>query len=107
MIIFNQPARPAREVVGQELEDLIESMGGHEAVRESFLRHEERYNRFYSRWAEFVSKYPGQFVALTGDDTVLTSETLEGIFAEIDGRGFRRGDCVVKYIKAESEVWIL
>ena len=107
MLISKHPVRPAREVVGQELEDLIESLGGHEAVRDSFLRHEERTNRFYSRWAEFESKYPGQFVALTGDDTVLTSETLQGIFAEIDGRGFRRGDCVVKYIQAESEVWIL
>ena len=107
MIKCNQPVRPAREVVGQELEDLIESMGGHEAVRESFLRHEERYNRFNSRWDEFASKYPGQFVALTADDTVLVSETLQGIIAEIDGRGFRRRDCVMKYIQAESEMWLL
>ena len=107
MIKFNQPVRPAREVVGQELEDLIESMGGHEAVRESLRRFEERCDRFYGRWAEFVSKYPDHFVALAVDDTVLASETLEGIFAEIDGRGFRRGDCVVKYVSAKPEVWIL
>ena len=107
MLISKHPVRPAREIVGQELEDLIESLGGHEAVRDSFLRYGERCDRFYSRWAEFASRYPDHFVALAGDDTVLASETLEGIFDEIDGRGLRRGDCVVKYIKDESEVWLL
>jgi hypothetical protein len=28
MIVFNGPVRPAREITGQELEDLIESLGG-------------------------------------------------------------------------------
>ena len=107
MIIFNQPVRPAREVTGQELEDLIESLGGHAAVRDGILRYGERCDLFDSRRAEFTAKYPDHFVALASDDTVLASETLQGVFEEIDRRGLHRGDCVVKYVAAKPEVWIL
>ena len=106
VVISTQPVRLARRVTGQELEDLMASLGGREAVRESIQRHGECLARFNSRWDEFAAKHPDHFVALAGDDTVLASETLEGIFGEIDLRGFRRGDCVVKYVSAKPEMWI-
>ena len=107
VVISSQPTRPAREVTGQELEDLIASLGGHEAVREGIRWYGERCARFNSRWDEFTAKYPDHFVALAGDDTVLASETLEGIFGEIDRRGRHRGDCVVKFVSANPEMWVL
>ena len=107
MIIFNQPVRPAREITGQELEDLIESLGGHKAVREGLQRYGERCDRFNSRWDEFTAKYPDHFVALADDGTVLASETLEGIFGEIDRRGLHRGYCVVRFVSAKPEMWVL
>ena len=107
VVISSQPTRPAREVTGQELEDLIESLGGHEAVREGLQQYGERCDLFDSRWDEFTAKYPDHFVALAGDDTILASETLEGIFDKIDRRGLRRGDCVVKFVSAKPEMWVL
>lgn len=107
VVISSQPTRPAREVTGQELEDLIESLGGHEAVRESLQRYGERCELFNSRWDEFTTKYPDHFVALAGDNTVLASETLDGIFGEIDRRGLRRRDCIVKFVSAKPETWVL
>ena len=101
VVISSQSVRPAREIKGQELEDLIASLGGHKAVRESIRWYGGRCDLFDLRRAELMAKYPDHFVALSVDDTVLASETLEGIFDEIDRRGLHRGDCVVKFVSAE------
>ena len=107
MIVFNGPVRPAREITGQELEDLIESLGGYEAVRDGIRWYGKRCDQFDSRRAEFTAKYPDHYVALAADDTVVASETLDGVFDEIDRRGLLREECVVKYVSAKPEVWIL
>ena len=107
VVISNWPARPARRVEGQELEDLIASMGGHKAVAESILRYGERCDLFNRRRDELTAQYPDQFVAMAADDTIIASETLDGLFAEIDRRGIEREPCVVKYLNSKPEVWIL
>ena len=107
VVISSQPVRPAREVTGQELEDLIASMGGREAVRESIQRHGERWELFDRRREELTEKYPDQFVALADDGTVVASETLDGVMAELDRRGLRGGGCVMEYLSSKPEVWIL
>lgn len=107
VVISSQPVRPAREIKGQELEDLIASLGGHEAVREGIRWYGERCDLFDSRRDELTEKYPDQYVALAADDTIVASETLDGLFAEIDRLGLRRGDCVGEFLSSEPELWIL
>ena len=107
VVISSRPARPAREVKGQELEDLIASLGGSEAIREGIRWYGERCDLFDSRRDELTAKYPDQFVAMAADDTIIASETLDGLFEEIDRRGIERDPCVVKYLSAEPEMWIL
>ena len=107
VVISSQPVRPAREIKGQELVDLIASLGGHEAVREGIRRYGERCDLFDSRRDELTEKYPDQFVAMAADDTIVASDTLEGLFAEIDRLGLRRQDCVGEFLSSEPELWIL
>ena len=107
VVISGQPARPAREVRGQELEDLIASLGGSAAIREGIRWYGERCDLFDIRRDELTAKYPDQFVAMAADDTIIASETLDGLFEEIDRRGIEREPCVVKYLSAEPEMWIL
>ena len=107
VVISGRPARPARRIEGQELEDLIASLGGHEAVSEGLRRYGERCDLFDSRRDELTAKHPDQFVAMAADDTIIASETLDGLFEEIDRRGIERGPCVVKYLLSDTEVWIL
>ena len=107
VVISSQPVRPARLVTGQELEDLMTSLGGREAVREGIRWYGERCDLFDSRREELTQKYPDQFVVLAADDTIVASETLEGLFAEIDRLGLRRGDCVGEFLSSEPELWIL
>ena len=103
VVISTQQVRPARPVTGQELEDLIASLGGHEAVREGIRWYGERCDLFDRRRDELTEKYPDQFVALAADDTIVASETLEGLFAEIDRLGLRRGDCVGEFLSSEPD----
>ncbi len=97
----------AREITGGEREKLIASLGGEESVREGLRWYGERCDLFDSRREELTEKYPDQFVILAADDTIVAAETLEGIFAEIDRLGLRRGDCVGGFLSAEPELWIL
>ncbi len=48
----------AREVTGQELEDLIASLGGHDAVSAGIRWYGERCDLFDSRRNELTAKYP-------------------------------------------------
>ena len=89
------------------MEDLIASLGGSEAVREGISWYGERCNLFDSRRDELTAKYPDQFVAMAADDTIIASETLDGLFEEIDRRSIEREPCVVKYLSAEPELRIL
>ena len=97
----------AREVIGQERDDLIASLGGSVAVREGIRWYGERCDLFDSRRDELTAKYPDQFVAMAADDTIIASETLDGLFAEIDRRGLIRGDCVGEFLSSEPDLWIL
>ncbi len=107
VVISSHPVRPARLVTGQELEDLMASLGGREAVREGIRWYGERCDRFDSRRDELTEKYPDQYVALAADDTIVASETLEGIFEELDRLGLEREPCVVEFLSSEPELWIL
>lgn len=107
VVIADKPARPARRIEGQELEDLIASMGGHVAVAESIRWYGERCDLFNRRRSELTARYPDQFVAMAADGTIIASETLQGLFAEIDRRGIAREPCVVKFLNAEPVIWIL
>lgn len=107
VVISSQAVHPAREVKGQELEDLIASLGGHKAVRESIRWYGERCDLFDRRRDELTEKYPDQYVALAADDTIVASETLEEIFEELDRRGLEREPCVIEFLSSEPELWIL
>ena len=107
VVISNGPARLARQVEGPELEDLIASLGGSEAIREGIRWYGERCDLFDSRRDELTAQYPDQFVAMAADDTIIASATLDGLFAEIDRRGIEREPCVVKYLSSKPEIWIL
>ena len=97
----------AREITGQEREDLIASLGGSEAIREGIRWYGERCDLFDSRRDELTAKYPDQFVAMAADDTIIASETLGGLFAEIDRRGLFRGDCVGEFLSTDPYLRLL
>ena len=97
----------AREVTGQERDEVIASMGGSEAIREGLRWYGERCDLFDSRRDELTAKYPDQFVAMAADDTIIASDTLHGLFEEIDRRGIFRGDCVAEFLNSDPDLWIL
>ena len=97
----------AREITGQEREELIESLGGEESIREGLRWYGERCESFDRRRDELTEKYPDRYVALAADDTIVASETLDGVFAELDRRGLEREPCVVEFLSSEPEIWIL
>lgn len=97
----------ARRITGKELEDLIESLGGEENIREGLRWYGERCELFDRRREELTAEYPDQYVALAADDTVVASETLDEVFAELDRRGLEREPCVIEFLSSEPELWIL
>ena len=97
----------AREITGQERDDLIASLGGSAAIREGIRWYGERCDLFDSRRDELTAQYPDQFVAMAADDTIIASETLDGLFEEIDRRGLIRGDCVGEFLNTDPYLWIL
>lgn len=97
----------ARRITGKELEDLMESLGGEESVREGLRWYGERCELFDRRREELTAEYPDQYVALAADDTVIASETLDEVFEELDRLGLEREPCVVEFLSSEPEVWIL
>ena len=97
----------AREITGQERDDLIESLGGEERIREGLSWYGERCELFDRRREELTEKYPDRYVALASDDTIVAAETLDGVFEELDRRGLDREPCVVEFLSSEPEIWIL
>ena len=86
---------------------MIASLGGSAAVREGIRWYGERCDLFDLRRDELTAQYPDQFVAMAADDTIIASETLQGLFAEIDRRGLFRGDCVGEFLSTGPDLWIL
>ena len=97
----------AREIIGQERERLLESLGGEENVLEGIRWYGERCELFDRRREELTEKYPDRYVALAADDTVVASETLDEVFEELDRRGLEREPCVVEFLSAEPDNLIL
>ena len=97
----------AREITGQERKRLLESLGGEETVLEGIRWYGERCELFDRRREELTEKYPDRYVALAADDTIVASETLDGVFEDLDRRGLEREPCVVEFLSAKPEIWIL
>ena len=95
------------EAYEQRVEEMIAEAGGAAGIAESLRWYGERCDLFDRRRNELTAQYPDQFVAMAADDTIIASETLDGLFDEIDRRGIERAPCVVEYLSSEPEVWIL
>ena len=95
------------EAYEQKIEEMIAELGGAAGIAEGIRWYGERCDLFDSRRDELTAMYPDQFVAMAADDTIIASETLDGLFDEIDRRGIEREPCVVEYLSSEPEVWIL
>lgn len=95
------------EAYEQRIEEMIADLGGAAGIAESLRRYGERCDLFDRRRNELTAQYPDQFVAMAADDTIVASETLDGLFDEIDRRGIERDPCVVEYLSSEPEMWIL
>ena len=95
------------EAYEQRIEEMIAELGGSDAIAEGIRWYGERCDLFDSRRDELTAQYPDQFVAMAADDTIIASETLDGLFDEIDRRGIAREPCVVEYLSSKPEMWIL
>ena len=95
------------KVSDHEIEKMIASLGGHAAIAEGIRWYGERCDLFDSRRRELTAKYPDQFVAMAADDTIIASETLDGLFDEIDRNGIEREPCVIEFLRAKPVVWII
>ena len=95
------------EAYEQKVEEMIADAGGAAGIAESLRHFGERCDLFDRRRAELTAQYPDQFVAMAADDTIIASETLDGLFAEIDRRGIVRGDCVGEFLSTDPDLLIL
>ena len=110
MLEFEHPPVDLTPVLAdyeQKIEEMIAELGGAAGIAEDLRWYGERCDLFDRRRKELTAQYPDHFVAMAADDTIIASETLDGIYDEIDQRGIDRESCVVEYLDAEPVMYIL
>ena len=85
----------------------IEKMGNAADISRRIESYDASVSRMSSRLDELEREYPGHWVALHGDEIVVTKVSLDELFRLCDERGFQRGDLVVRFLGPDKPIRIL
>ncbi len=87
--------------------DIVNEAGG---LLEMIRKTQERralVRKMDAEYSDLLARYPDRWVAVSKDGVAATSDTLEGLFAELKGKRISIEDVYHDYISAETVHYLL
>ena len=82
----------------EEVERIFAEMGGHEVVLEQMRESHELAIRMSNEYDTLLEQYPDKWVAMSKDGALFVKDSHEELLSEIDSKGIRRADVMVKFL---------
>ena len=89
------------------LEEVLESVGGAEVLRDQFDRFERVTRNFHRHQAEWTALYPHRWVIVTAEGVVTDTDSLEDAVAWAHREGLDSSDCIVRYLDPDPPTLLL
>ncbi len=91
----------------EEAKRLIEDFGDLAEVAAGFERSERIFKRMDAERKELVKIYPDQWVAMSEDCIVASSDTVNQLFKLVKEKGISTEDVCHAYMNTKPQTWIL
>ena len=109
VVICNNPERikPARRLSEEEKEELIERLGGAEAIRQSLADFREVKNRFLQDEKVLIEQYPNKWAIVGKDGLIADLDSLEEAAAFAKAKGLKNPHFVIEYLDPDPPLLVL
>ena len=96
-----------RDALIRDAAEIVEKLGGKEAILESLRAFSRRSDRMIEMSDELRERYPDKWVALLDDDEVIVGDDLDFVWREVDERGISRNEAIVKLMETNPRIIIV
>ena len=109
VVICNNPERrkPAKTLSAEETAELIERLGGAEALKKSFADFREVTNRFLQDKKVLIEQYPNKWVLMGKDGPLALGDTFEEVREYARANGLGNPHVVIEYLDPDPPLMIL
>ena len=109
VVILNNPERrkPARSLSKEEEEELIERLGGIEAIRQSLADFREVTNRFLQDEKVLIEQYPNKWAIVGKDGLIAAVDSLEEAGEYARANGLKNPHFVIEYLDPDPPLLVL
>lgn len=89
------------------LDEMIEQLGGIEAINERGATFKQVVEYFYANERSLIEQHPHKWVAVTTDRVVAIGDSMEGVFEEAWRKGFFNPNLFVQFLDPDPPMLIL
>ena len=89
------------------LKELVESMGGPEAIITSMQEYHEIVERMRNERAALMEAHPNQWVAMGKDGVVAIGDSIDAVIEDAEAQGLRGSDRVIEFLDTDPPILIL
>ena len=109
VVICNDPEhrKPAKSLSEEENAELIERLGGAEAIRQSLADFKEVMDRFRLDEKVLIEQYPTKWAIVGKDGLIAALDTLEEAGAFARDKGLRNPHFVIEYLDPDPPLLVL
>ena len=99
--------KPAKSLTAEEKAELIERLGGAEALKKSFADFREVTNRFDQDRKALIEQYPNKWAIVGKDGLIAAVDTLQEAGAFARANGLKNPHFVIEYLDPDPPLLIL
>ena len=109
VVISNNPdhQEPPRQLSKEEEEELIERLGGAEAIRQSLADFREVTDRFRRDEKGLIDQYPNKWAVVGKDGLIAAFDSLEEAGAFARANGLQNPHFVIEYLDPDPPLLVL
>ena len=109
VVICNDPERrkPAKTLSEEETAELIERLGGAEALKKSFADFRAVTNRLLQDRSVLIEQYPNKWVLMSKDGPLAFGDTFEEVREYARANGLSNPHVVIEYLDPDPPLMIL
>ena len=87
--------------------EVIKGLGGVKGVRDGMAEMHAAWQRMEREGETLLKTHPDKWVAMSKDGVVAVEDSLEGVFAKVDGTGLHRNAVDIRFIDTNPKTLIL
>ncbi len=97
----------SRSLTLDEIDEIIEQLGGIEAIQEQNKAFKQVVEYFYANERSLIEEHPHKWVAVTTDRVVAVGDSIESVLEEARGKGFSNPNLFVEFLDPDPPMLIL